>query len=91
MVEATDRVDVQAIQARVVDVRARMAAACRRAGRPAEAVTLVAVSKTFPLEAVRAAMAADVRHFGENRVQDFTEKAEAVPGQYNWAATSAGT
>ena len=81
MVETPGRVDAEAIQERLADVRERMAAACDRAGRPAEAVTLVAVSKTFPLEAVRAAQAAGVRHFGENRVQDFVEKAEAMPGR----------
>lgn len=81
MVEASSGIDVKAIQERLADVRERMAAACARAGRPASDVTLVAVSKTFPLEAVKAAYAADVRHFGENRVQDLVEKAEAMPGR----------
>lgn len=81
MIETSDSVDAKAIQARLADVRERMAAACARAGRPASSVTLVAVSKTFPIEAVQAAYAADVRHFGENRVQDFVEKAEAMPGR----------
>lgn len=55
-------------------VRARIAAAARGAGRSAEAVTLVAVSKTQPAGAVRAALAAGQRVFGENRVQEALEK-----------------
>ncbi len=51
-------------------VRARIDAAARRAGRDAEGVTLVAVSKTFPPECIRAAAAAGQRDFGENKVQE---------------------
>ncbi len=62
-------------------VRLRMADAARRAGRAADAVMLVAVSKTQPPEAVRAALAAGQRVFGENRVQEALAKIEAVgPG-----------
>ncbi|MGI9174285.1 MAG: YggS family pyridoxal phosphate-dependent enzyme [Rhodothermales bacterium] len=74
-------VDASAIAERLAAVRERIAAACERAGRPASSVTLVAVSKTFPLAAVEAAYAAGARHFGENKVQDLVEKAEAMPGQ----------
>lgn len=59
----------------VVRIRERMAAAAARAGRRAEEVTLVAVSKTFPAERIREAYAAGVRHFGENRVQEWETKA----------------
>ena len=52
----------------------RIARAAQRAGRAHEDVTLVAVSKTFPAEAVREAYAAGVRHFGENRVQERESK-----------------
>lgn len=55
---------------RVDAVRQRIAEACERAGRSPEEVTLVAVTKTFPPEAIREAFAAGVRHFGENRVQE---------------------
>jgi PLP dependent protein len=57
-------------------VRERILAAARRAGRDSSAVTLMAVSKTFSAEAVREAYAAGIRVFGENRVQEFAEKAE---------------
>jgi hypothetical protein len=66
------------IAARVAAVRERIARAADRASRPAEAVRLVAVSKTFPAEAVRAAFAAGVRDFGENRVQEAEPKIAAL-------------
>ena len=55
-------------------VRERIGAAARRAGRNADDVVLMGVSKTFPSEAVREAYAAGIRVFGENRVQEFAEK-----------------
>ncbi len=55
-------------------VRERIANAAIRAGRKPEDVTLVAVSKTKPVEAVRAALAAGQTVFGENRVQEAAEK-----------------
>jgi len=55
-------------------VRERIGAAARAAGRQAAAVTLVAVSKTHPAAAVRAALAAGQRVFGENRVQEALAK-----------------
>ena len=61
-------------------VRQRIAEAADRAGRDAADVTLVAVTKTHPLEMVRAAIAAGLRDLGENRVQELIEKAEAIPG-----------
>ena len=59
-------------------VRERIAAAARRAGRNADEITLMGVSKTFPAEAIREAYAAGVRVFGENRVQEFAGKVEAL-------------
>ena len=55
-------------------VRARIAAAAQRSGRDPSSVTLVAVSKTFGIEAVREAAAAGQRDFGENRVQEALQK-----------------
>jgi pyridoxal phosphate enzyme (YggS family) len=65
---------------RVAAVRERIARAAERASRPPESVTLVAVSKTFPAEDVRAALAAGVRDFGENRVQEAEPKIAALAG-----------
>jgi pyridoxal phosphate enzyme (YggS family) len=59
-------------------VHERIAAAARRAGRRPEEVVLMAVSKTFPPERIREAYNAGLRLFGENRVQEFAAKAEAV-------------
>lgn len=59
---------------------ARVDAALRRAGRDASSVTLVAVTKTRPLDDVLAAYAAGLRHFGENRVQEAEEKFPRLPG-----------
>ena len=62
------------ISDRLSQIRARMAAAAGTAGRDPSSVRLVAVSKTFPVEAVREAYAAGQREFGENRVQDGLQK-----------------
>jgi PLP dependent protein len=59
-------------------VRERIARAAERAGRSPEAVTLVAVTKTFPAEAIRGAWSAGLRHFGENRVQEWERKQPLV-------------
>ena len=55
-------------------MRAHIAAAARAAGRDPAEITLIAVSKTHPQDAVRAAMAAGQSVFGENRVQEAAEK-----------------
>nr|WP_236657593.1 YggS family pyridoxal phosphate-dependent enzyme [Acidisarcina polymorpha] len=52
----------------------KIAAACRRAGRPRGEVALMAVSKTHPASAIREAIEAGVALFGENRVQEFQQK-----------------
>jgi pyridoxal phosphate enzyme (YggS family) len=58
----------------------RIARAARRAGRDADEVTLVAVSKTVPAERVRAAIAAGLTVLGENRVQEAADKIPDAPG-----------
>ena len=62
----------------VMRIRERIAAAARRAGRDPHDILLMAVSKTFPPESIRQAYAAGLRQFGENRVQEFAAKAEAL-------------
>lgn len=74
-------VSAAVIAERVAHIRARIAQACARAGRPPAEVTLVAVTKTYSVETIRAAVAAGLRDFGENRVQELVEKATAVPGE----------
>ena len=65
---------MSAIADRLAGIRARIDAAARSAGRNPSSVRLVAVSKTFPIEAVREAYAAGQRDFGENRVQEALQK-----------------
>ncbi|MEN9888859.1 MAG: hypothetical protein RL559_896 [Pseudomonadota bacterium] len=55
-------------------VRERIHSACAAAGRPQDAVRLLAVSKTFPAEAVREAHASGLNAFGENYIQEGVDK-----------------
>ena len=68
----------EVIAANIAAVRQRIEAAAREAGRPWDSVTLVAVSKTHPAEAVRETLAAGHRVFGENRVQEAQAKYPAL-------------
>ena len=61
----------------IARVQERISAAALRSGRKPEEITLMAVSKTFPPEQIRAAYEAGLRVFGENRVQEFAGK---IPG-----------
>ena len=62
-------------------VRERMAAACRRAGRSPDEMTLVGVSKGVPAQRVAEAYAAGLQDMGENRVQEAADKIEALAAQ----------
>jgi PLP dependent protein len=73
---------VDDIRHRLSGLQQRVAAACHRVDRDPASVRLVAVTKTFPLEVVRAGIAAGVTDFGENRVQELEEKVEGEPGQF---------
>jgi pyridoxal phosphate enzyme (YggS family) len=64
-------------------VRERIEAAARRARRRPEDITLMAVSKTFPPGRIREAYDAGLRAFGENRVQEFAGKTEALRDLHN--------
>ena len=60
---------------RLAEVRERIARAADHAGRRAEDITLIAVTKIFPASTIREAYALGLRHFGENYVQEFAGKA----------------
>ncbi len=64
--------------------RERISLACLRAGREPASVTLVAISKTHPADAVVEAAAAGQVHFGENRVQEAREKVLRCPEGLVW-------
>ncbi|HTU59135.1 MAG TPA: YggS family pyridoxal phosphate-dependent enzyme [Polyangiales bacterium] len=68
-------IDAAAIAANIAAVRARIAAACQRAGRTPDSVQLLAASKFQDSAAIRAAYQAGQREFGENYVQELAQKA----------------
>src|SRR5258705_3081170 len=71
-------VEIQQIRDSLSRVHERIAAAAQRAGRRSEEITLIGVSKTHPAEAIRAAYEAGLRHFGENRGQEWGGKRAAL-------------
>jgi pyridoxal phosphate enzyme (YggS family) len=66
------------ISANLAQIRDRIAVAAKRAGRRPDEITIVAVTKTHPSETILAAYEAGLRHFGENRVQEFESKLPAL-------------
>lgn len=72
------------IAGHLAEIRARMADACRRARRDATEVELIAVSKTFPVEAVAEAVAAGQGLFGESKQQEAESKIAALPAGLRW-------
>ncbi|MDD7177056.1 MAG: YggS family pyridoxal phosphate-dependent enzyme [Lachnospiraceae bacterium] len=65
-------------------VEKRVADACKRAGRERSEVTLIAVSKTKPVEMLREVYDAGARDFGENKVQEICEKYDQLPSDIKW-------
>jgi len=76
--------DAASIRENAAAVRARIAAACARAGREPSEVTLVAVTKVFPADFVEQAIAAGIGDIGENRVQEARDKKPLVRGSARW-------
>lgn len=72
------------IQNQLDEIRAAIAAAEQRAGRPAGSVTLLAVSKTFPVSDIMQAYADGQRLFGENKLQECMEKMPQMPPDCVW-------
>jgi pyridoxal phosphate enzyme (YggS family) len=75
---------VISISDRIAAVHTRVSAALARSGREAGSVTVVAVTKTFPADAVNAVIRAGILDIGENRVQEMLAKAEQVSGNCRW-------
>lgn len=65
-------------------VEERIQAACERAGRKREEVTLIAVSKTKPAEMLQEIYDENIRDFGENKVQELCQKMELLPKDIKW-------
>lgn len=58
--------------------------ACKRAGRAREEVTLIAVSKTKPVDMLQEVYDEGIRHFGENKVQELCGKVDELPSDIKW-------
>lgn len=72
------------IQDQLGEIRNAIAGAAARAGRTAESITLLAVSKTFPVSDIMQAYADGQRIFGENRLQEAMEKMPQMPQDCEW-------
>src|SRR6202171_1725149 len=68
------------VRENLLRIQERIAKAAERAGRRTEEITLIAVSKTHPANAIREAYEAGIRHFGENRVQEWEGKRAGTEG-----------
>jgi PLP dependent protein len=72
------------IAANLADIRRRIWTACHRSGREPASVELIAVSKTFPADAVREAVQAGQLAFGESKLQEAESKIDVLPGSLHW-------
>ncbi len=73
------------VRENLLRIQERIASAAARAGRRVEQITLIGVSKTQPASAIREAYEAGIRHFGENRVQEWEGKRAGTEGLAgNW-------
>jgi pyridoxal phosphate enzyme (YggS family) len=76
--------EVDGLEANLELVRENIARAARKVGREPSEITLVAVSKTKPVSVLEEAYDIGVRVFGENRVQELTEKIDRLPDDIEW-------
>lgn len=72
------------IELNIIEVKENIIKACEKSGRNPEDVTLIAVSKTKPLEMLQEAYSCNMRNFGENKVQELTGKIDAMPDDCKW-------
>jgi pyridoxal phosphate enzyme (YggS family) len=68
----------------VLEVEKKIQAACDRAGRSRDEVTLIAVSKTKPVSDIEEVLTTGIRDFGENKVQELTDKYAVLPTDIRW-------
>ena len=66
------------------EVEKKVEEACKRAGRERSEVTLIAVSKTKPVEMLQEVYDTGVRDFGENKVQELSDKYDVLPKNIRW-------
>ena len=72
------------IKNNLAEVEEKICAACKRSGRDRNEVTLIAVSKTKPVPMLQEIYDAGARDFGENKVQELTEKYDKLPNDVRW-------
>lgn len=72
------------IPAALENINEQIKAACLKSRRSADEIELIAVSKTFPAEAISDAYGAGLRTFGESRAQDLRKKADILAPDINW-------
>ena len=72
------------VQENLTQVEANITAACKRAGRSRNEVTLIAVTKTKPVEMLQEAYDWGSRNFGENKVQEIMDKYDKLPSDIRW-------
>ena len=72
------------IEHNLQEIQGQIQSVCARVGRSEDEVTLIAVSKTKPVDMLREAYAAGVRQFGENKVQELNEKIPKMPEDIKW-------
>ncbi len=84
IIEWEETMEEMTIRENMRAVEDRIAAACQEAGRKPEDVTLIAVSKTKPVEMLREAYECGCRDFGENKVQELLDKYEVMPRDIRW-------
>ena len=72
------------IQENLNEIKANIAASCEKAGRKAEDVTILAVTKTIDAERINEAVALGLRDLGENRVQELIGKYDDIKGDVRW-------
>lgn len=72
------------LQENLAEVEANIVAACERAGRSREEVTLIAVSKTKPVSMLQEVYDMGIRNFGENKVQEMCDKIDVLPHDIKW-------
>ena len=68
----------------LINVENNITKACEKAGRNRSEVTLIAVSKTKPVEMLQEVYDQGIRYFGENKVQEMCDKMEVMPKDINW-------
>ena len=79
------------IPANLTQAQERIQAAARRAGRKPAEVTLVGVTKTYPIEMTQVAYQAGLRHFGENRVEEGRSNLTTKGCTGNWLSPAHGS